>query len=141
MPNNEISQSGGTARSKKAGGVQSAHSLGDSVLTTHNQTIQSDSRYVVERCPGGGGRAVYAVLDIRRIVTHRVICRTNFADANMIRDALAGADDKYLESHEVLGDLVQLWSEHEALNGGGPGWQKRFGEAFSRACDLVRREP
>lgn len=49
---------------------------------------QSGARYVVERCPSGGGRAVYEVLDLTRIVTHRVICRTNFADANMIRDAL-----------------------------------------------------
>ena len=45
-------------------------------------------RYVVERCPGGGSRAVYAVLDMTRIVTRRVICRTNFEDANRIAEAL-----------------------------------------------------
>ncbi len=49
---------------------------------------QSSSRYVVERCAGGAGRAVYEVLDMTRHVTRRVVCRTNFADANMIRDAL-----------------------------------------------------
>lgn len=53
-----------------------------------NAVAQSGARYLVERCPGGGGRAVYEVLDTSRIVTRRVICRTNFADANMIRDAL-----------------------------------------------------
>lgn len=127
----EISQSGGTARPMSQ----------DSVSTFPDATAQSSTRYIVERCPQGGGRAVYAVLDMTRIVTHRVICRTNFADANMIQDALASAGEEYLESHEALGDLVQLWSEHEALNGGGPGWQKRFSEAFNRACDLVRREP
>lgn len=132
QPDNEISQSGETARPLP--NEQSSNEFGE------RHSVES-SRYVVERCPGGAGRAVYAVLDLTRIVTHRVICRTNFADANMIRTALADTGEEYLESHEALSDLIQLWSEYEALNGGGPGWQKRFGEAFSRACDLVRREP
>jgi hypothetical protein len=126
MPDNEISQSGGLPPLP-------------SVSVVADPDVQS--RCAVERCSGGGGRAVYAVLDMTRIVTHRVICRTNFADANMIRDALSNAGEEYFESHETLSDLVHLWSEHEALNGGGPGWQKRFNEAFMRACDLTRREP
>lgn len=44
-------------------------------------------------------------------------------------------------SHEALVDLIQLWSEHEALSGGGPGWQERFRAALNVAHELTRREP
>lgn len=47
----------------------------------------------------------------------------------------------YYESHEALVDLLHLWSEHEALNGGGPGWQERFRVALGVAYELTRREP
>lgn len=47
----------------------------------------------------------------------------------------------YFPSHEALIDLVQLWVEHEALNGGGPGWQERFRAALAVAKELIRREP
>ena len=50
-------------------------------------------------------------------------------------------DEDYYPSHEALSDLVALWKEHEALNGGGPGWQERFRKALAVAEELVRREP
>jgi hypothetical protein len=51
-------------------------------------TAQPGNRYVVERCAGGGDRAVYAVVDLDRCPPHRTICRTSYSDANMILDAL-----------------------------------------------------
>jgi hypothetical protein len=50
-------------------------------------------------------------------------------------------DDDYYPSHEALVDLVQLWAEHEALNGGGPGWRERFRSALAIANELTRIEP
>ena len=78
MPDTDLPSPAGTARSSSL-----EHR---SVISAESQ---SRSRYVVERCPGGGGRAVYAVLDVTRIVTRRVICRTNFEDATRIAEALA----------------------------------------------------
>lgn len=57
-------------------------------LHSEVRTNDTQSRYVVERCGGGGGRAVYEVIDRTRMPPHRVVCRTNFADANMIAAAL-----------------------------------------------------
>jgi hypothetical protein len=51
------------------------------------------------------------------------------------------SDPDYYPSHEALVDLAQLWAEHEALNGGGPGWQDRFRKALDTAHELTRREP
>lgn len=42
----------------------------------------------------------------------------------------------YYESHEVLGDIVSLESERQALNGGGPGWRDRWDKAMQRACEI-----
>ena len=51
------------------------------------------------------------------------------------------ADVDYYPSHEALRELVSLWSEHVALNGGGPGWAGRWESALNIATDLVRIEP
>ena len=47
----------------------------------------------------------------------------------------------YYPSHEALHDLVSLLSEHDALNGGGPGWNERWKKAVLAAEELVRVEP
>jgi hypothetical protein len=60
--------------------------------------------------------------------------------SKIIAYALAHPAD-YYPSHEALVDLVQLWAEHEALNGGGPGWRERFRAALVVADELTRREP
>lgn len=66
------------------------------------------SRYAIERTRGGGGRAVYEVLDKTRHVSRRVICRTNLADATMIVAALRRAESggrlygRPMIEHEVL---------------------------------------
>ena len=58
-------------------------------ISRTDSSPDTQSRYVVERTGGGGGRAVYEVLDRRRHVNQRVICRTNLADAKMIVAALS----------------------------------------------------
>jgi len=81
---------------------------------------------------------------------HRVVTLNDWdneharEDAKLIVKSVNEAEPdgvNYYDSHEALVDLVQLWAEHEALNGGGPGWQKRFNAALAVAHELTRREP
>jgi hypothetical protein len=43
----------------------------------------------------------------------------------------------YYESHKVLGEIVNLMAEQQALNGGGPEWPERWRTVLARAGDLV----
>lgn len=65
-------------------------------------------------------------------------------EPNLVRSE-AGAPSReaqdYYPSHETLHDLVSLLSEHDALNGGGPGWDDRWKKAVIRAEEIVRVEP
>lgn len=69
-------------------------------------------------------------------------CRVAYALGRSARPSDEHAPERdYHSSHEALVDLVQLWSEYEALNGGGPGWRRRFEAALDVARELVRVEP
>lgn len=60
--------------------------------------------------------------------------------ARAVPAATESAED-YYPSHEALHDLVSLIAEHEALNGGGPGWSERWNKALATAEEIVRVEP
>ena len=47
----------------------------------------------------------------------------------------------YWPSRELLSEIVHLQDEHDALNGGGPGWSQRWAKALDAAREEVRIEP
>lgn len=50
------------------------------------------------------------------------------------------AGEDYYPSHEALHEIICLLDEHDALNGGGPGWRARWDKARGLATQLVGRD-
>jgi hypothetical protein len=82
----------------------------------------------------GGANALERVRERRRKTA------ADFADK--VTQAFPGIlqDPKkfdYYESHKVLGEIVNLMAEQQALNGAGPEWPERWTRVLARAGDLV----
>lgn len=82
------------------------------------------------------GRTVAVTQDVAMAIERQEV---RAAAAQLARDYSDPED--YYPSHEALTDLCALWNEHEALTGGGPGWQERWRRALAVAEELTRREP
>lgn len=60
--------------------------------------------------------------------------------ACVLTDGTGPHGEEYLEFKEALSDLRALRAEHLALNGGGPGWMRRWLDAWVRADELFANE-